>query len=74
MSYDYRLLDGRITTRFGTRQKFAAALNMSEHSLSKKMCAKTPWKQMEIENACKLLGIDKNEIGIYFFTLKVQAT
>ncbi len=72
MSYDYRLLDGRITSFYGTRQKFAAALNMSEHSLSKKMSGKTPWKQAEIEKACKLLDIDKNEIGVYFFDLKVQ--
>lgn len=72
MSYDYRLLDGRITSCFGTRQKFSVALNMSEHSLSKKMSGKTPWKQVEIEKACQLLGIDKNEIGMYFFALKVQ--
>lgn len=72
MGYDYRLLDGKIVTNFGTRKRFAAAMMMSEHSLSNKMSGKIPWKQIEMEKACSLLGIDKNEIGIYFFDLKVQ--
>lgn len=73
MAYDYRKLDGRIVTVFGTRKSFAVALGMSEHSLSKKMNGKMSWRQMEIEKACDLLDIDKFEIGDYFFCLKVQS-
>lgn len=72
MAYDYSLLMGRIVTYFKTQKCFADAMGISEHSLSKKMNGKFPWKQSEIEKACQLLEIDKNDIGSYFFNLKVQ--
>ena len=72
MPYDYSRLLGRITERFGTQRRFAAEMEMSDHSMSKKLSGKMPWKQREIATACSLLGIRTDEIGIYFFTLRVQ--
>jgi len=70
--YDYRKLYGRIVEKYGTQHNFADKMGMSDHSISKKMCGKSPWKQTDIEKACSLLSIKKEDIGIYFFTLDVQ--
>lgn len=73
MEYDYSKLIGRIAERFRTQVGFAAALGMSEHSLSVKLNSKIAWKQTEIMAACRLLDIPHDEIGNYFFNLKVQS-
>ena len=72
MTYNYAKLDGRIVEILGNRRNFANQLQMSERSLSLKMNGKVPWKQPEISNACKVLGISYSEIPLYFFTPKVQ--
>ena len=73
MPYDYSKLDGLITEKCGTRAKFAKMINLSERSVSLKMSGKVGWKQSEIALVCEILGIDPNNISIYFFTLKVQS-
>ena len=73
MPYDYSKLLGRITEKYGTQARFAAAMQMSEHTLSLKVNAKRAWKQSEITAACELLGIPDSEVGAYFFALKVQS-
>lgn len=72
MSYDYSLLNGRITQVFGTQKKFAKAMGISERSLSLKRSGVRPWTQPQIDKACGLLGIADDEIHPYFFKLKVQ--
>lgn len=72
MPYDYSKLDGKIVEVFKNRQNFAKSLGLSERSLSLKMNGKVPWKQPEIAKICNLLSITENEIGVYFFALKVQ--
>lgn len=72
MTYDYSDLYGKIVQKFGTQYRFAEALQMSEHSLSKKLNGKRPWKQADIENVCDLLDIKRKDIPRYFFTLSVQ--
>lgn len=72
MAYDYSKLDGKVTEVFGTRGKFAAAMGLSERTISLKFNCRIPWKQTEIQRAAELLGIPQNEIQIYFFTKKVQ--
>lgn len=70
--WDYSKLTGRIIEIFGTQQKFAKAMKLSEHSVSEKLNSKKGWKQMEIHRACTILRIEAAEIPIYFFTPKVQ--
>lgn len=72
MSFDYSKLRGRIIEKFGSQQKFAAKLGLSERSLSLKMMNKTAWKQTEIKLCCELLDIPVKEIHLYFFTAIVQ--
>lgn len=72
MAYDYSRLLGKIVEKYGTQAKFASAMGLSEHTISKKLNVVIGWKQSEILKACDLLGIPFNEVGDYFFTLKVQ--
>jgi hypothetical protein len=72
MPYDYSKLNGKIVEMYGTQAKFAKAMNLSTRSLSLKVNGKIGWKQGEIDKACYILGVPKDEIPLYFFTLKVQ--
>lgn len=70
--YDYSKLSGRIVEICGTRYNFARAMNLSEKTISMKLCGKNEFKQKEIELACSVLKIRKKEIVDYFFTQVVQ--
>lgn len=72
MSFDYKNLLGKIVQKYGTQYNFAVAMGVSERTLSLKLNNKIPWKQTEIEEAIKLLDIDKKDIPEYFFEKKVQ--
>ena len=72
MGFDYSKLKGRIIEVYGSQQRFAIAMGLSERSMSLKMQNKVGWKQPEINKACALLEIDINELHEYFFKLKVQ--
>ncbi len=69
MPYDYSKLLGRITEKIGTQYKLAEAVGLSERTVSLKLNGKIGWKQTEIEDICKVLDIDRSEIGDYFFVL-----
>ncbi len=70
--YDYSKLEGRIKEFFGTQGKAAKAMNISEKSLSAKINNGSGWKQGQIEKACEVLCIERQFIGLYFFTILVQ--
>lgn len=72
IQYDYSKLNGKIREVFGKCSAFAAAMNMSERTLSLKLNNKRYWKQPEMELACSLLGISHIEMWDYFFVQKVQ--
>ena len=62
----YPKVNGKITELYGTRTRYAQVLGISLDSLCNKLNGKTPWKEREITASCKLLGISKEEISIYF--------
>lgn len=66
--YKYKKLRGRIVERFGTQEKFAKEIGISETALSKKMQCKTGISQSDICLWSKLLEIEPEEYGLYFFT------
>ena len=72
MAYNYNKLLGRIIEKYGSQAKFAAAMGMSERSLSLKLNNLRPFKQEQITKACLLLDIPECDIPLYFFTLQVQ--
>nr|DAG65848.1 MAG TPA: Protein of unknown function (DUF739) [Bacteriophage sp.] len=72
MAFNYNKLRGRIVEKFGSQSSFAKAFGCSERTLSLKMVGKRPWKQSEMLKAVKLLGLSKDDIQEYFFTVEVQ--
>jgi transcriptional regulator with XRE-family HTH domain len=73
MSFNYNKLRGRIVEKFGTLDAFASAINLSNHTVSKYLNNKIPWKQTNIDAAVRALNIPPEEISAYFFTPNVQS-
>ncbi len=71
MVLDYRKLRGKIKEVFGTQSNLAEKMNVSRATLSDKLNQKSDFSHSEIILMCECLGISKNEISTYFFTLKV---
>lgn len=57
----------KIKEVFSTQKAFAVAMGMNVATLNSKLNSKTTWTLQEIEKACTLLNIPKNEIKEYFF-------
>jgi transcriptional regulator with XRE-family HTH domain len=72
MAFNYNKLRGRIKEVYGTQAAFASAMGISSTSLSCKLNNIVEFSQTEIDKACILLGIAKEDIPTYFFTLEVQ--
>lgn len=72
MSFDYSKLRGRIVEKFGTLENFSKEVKISNHTISKYMNNKIPWKQTNISKAVQVLEIPPEEIPSYFFTVNVQ--
>ena len=70
--FNYSKLLGRIVECYGKQCVFAAAMGMSERSLSLKLNNIRKWNQLEIFRACELLRIPHNEMSDYFFTTETQ--
>ena len=71
MSYDYGKLRGKIKEVCGTQNDFSEKLGIGRVSLSQRLNNQLEFSQNEIFKSCEILDIDKEEIPIYFFTLKV---
>ena len=68
MNYNHRKLRGRIVEKCGCQRNFAAAIGLSERSVSLKLNCIRHFKPSEITKACELLDIAEAEIPEYFFT------
>ena len=71
MKFDFRLLTGRIIAVYGSRQAFAEAVGISKGTLSMKLNNRSRITFEEVIKWAELLGINSEEIGLYFFTPKV---
>ena len=70
--FDYSKLLGRIKEYGFTQERIASEVRMSVSTLSYKLNNKAFFTQKEIRKICDLLEIVTAEIGLYFFTLRVQ--
>lgn len=70
--YDYSKLCGRIVEKCGTQSAFAKKMGISERTISLKLNNKIFFKQNEIERAFDILGLNLNQIPLYFFTHKEE--
>lgn len=57
----------RIRNKYGTQKAFASAMDMDLSSLNLKLNGLRDWTLSDIEKACKLLDIPKDEVKDYFF-------
>ena len=69
MAYDYSLLLDKIRRKCKSQAVFAAMMKLSERTVSMKLNNKKQWKQSEIEQACKILEIDRSDIHNFFYQL-----
>ena len=70
--YDYSRLLSRIKECFGKQASFAAAMGISERSISLKLNNIRAWTQPEMMKCCEILMFDAAEIPLYFFTQSVK--
>ena len=63
----YGKLREKIKAIFGTIGAFADAMGKDRSTVSNKLNGLVAWSQTEIEDSCKLLNIDIEEVGEYFF-------
>lgn len=68
MDYKYNKLRGRIVEKYGTFDKFAEAIGMSNVAVSKKLNGKIGISQEDIEKWSALLDISLVEYGDFYFT------
>lgn len=69
--WDYSKLKGKTKEMGFTQKEVAECADMSETTYSLKLNGKYPFKQDEIQRIIAFLSISQDEIGAYFFTLKV---
>ena len=72
VKFDYSKLLGRIKEYGFTQEIIASEIGMSVSTLSFKLNNKAFFTQKEIKKICDLLEIETTEVGVYFFTPKVQ--
>lgn len=72
VEFDYSALRGKIVEKFGSQREFAAALGLSERSLSLKLNNRVYFTQDEMSKAVVLLDVKLGKLKELFFTPKVQ--
>lgn len=72
MIFNYAKLLGRIKEYGFTHEELANKIGIAPSTFSAKMNNKYSFAITEIDAICNVLEISKDEIGLYFFTQKVQ--
>jgi len=72
--FNYDKLRGKIKEVFKKQELFAAALGISETSLSGKLNNLVQFTQKEIRKSVVLLNLEAVEIPLYFFAPEVQVS
>lgn len=68
IEFNHDKLRGKIVEVFRTQTNFAKELGMTKASVSAKIKSNTALSQSDIFKMSKLLGLNQDEIGEYFFT------
>lgn len=71
IEFDYSALEGKIKQYYDTQDNFAKAIPMARSTLNQKLQGAIDFTSKNIYKICELLDIEENEIGYYFFKLKV---
>jgi DNA-binding XRE family transcriptional regulator len=71
MAWDYSKLLGRMYECGYNQTSLAKKVKISVPTFSEKLNNKYPFTMKDNDSISNVLGISKNEIGVYFFTQKV---
>lgn len=71
MNYYYSKLLGKMRECGYTQEKLAAEVGINKATLNVKLKNRNSFQQDEILTICRLLGINRCDIGDYFFTVEV---
>ena len=69
-TFDYSKLRGRIREICNTEEAWAVKMGFSDYTKSMRLNNKSNFKSNEITRCCEILKINKEDIGLYFFTIK----
>ena len=69
---DYSKLIGRAAELGYSKKALAEKIGLSESHFCQKINGHYSFKQKEIREICEVLEIASDEIGLYFFTPKVE--
>lgn len=72
MKFDYSKLRGRIREICNTQENYANLMGLSETSVTNKLNNITCFTQFEMVKSVDILKIPIEEIGDYFFALKIE--
>ena len=74
VEYDFSKVRGRIKEKLGSEARFAEKLDISSASLSSKFNNRSDFTASEISRATDkdVLDLSIEEIGLYFFTRKLE--
>jgi hypothetical protein len=72
VEFDFSRLLGLLKERGLRQEDLAKGINRNPGTLSAKLNNQGAFTAFEISAVCELLGIAKQEIGIYFFTPKFR--
>jgi len=67
MDFNYSKLKGKIVEKFGSQGKFAEALGVEQNTVSRKLNGISGFSRDDMLIWSALLGIDRDDIGSYFF-------
>ncbi len=71
---DYSKLRGRIVEKGLNQKQVAAEIGVNPSHFCRKLTGEYVFNQSEIRDMCRLLDIDSQLIGEYFFNPKVEKT
>lgn len=72
MQFDFSKLRGRIVEKHRTIGNFSTIVGIPRGQLSAKICGHTGFTFTDVYRICQSLDIPSEEIGVYFFTPKVE--
>jgi transcriptional regulator with XRE-family HTH domain len=70
MEFDHSKLAGRIKERYGSQAALAAEMGMAESAFSNRMNNRVHFDTDEMLDLCQRLGIEPDEVVLFFLTPK----
>lgn len=71
VEFDFRKLRGKIVEKFDTQEAFAQQVGQTPTTISYKLNNKKPMTRSDIIEWSRVLSIEPDNIGKYFFAEKV---